>query len=95
MINKESHSIIKIFFFLTISFGIIMGLIFPLFSSFFVEYKNVSYVLLFHIICVVAGIFVGLTSFLIARFTIIKVIHNLYHEMSNLVTDEENTVKKD
>ncbi len=94
MFRKDSYSIIKFFFILSVGFGIVMGLIFPLFSSFFVDYKSENFLLLFRIICVVAGIFVGLTSFLIARLTIIKVIHQICGEMNNLVNDEIKPVNK-
>ncbi len=55
-------------------FGILMGIIFPLYSSIFVNFKSYKMKLFFIAGCVIAGIFVGAVSFLITKVTIIKKI---------------------
>lgn len=54
-----------------------MGLIFPIFSSFFTTYKDSTYKLPFSALCVCAGVIVGLISFSIGKITLIPAIQTL------------------
>ncbi len=69
-------SIKKKFFMATLSFGIIMGLIFPVYASFFVDFHSGMFGF-FLAGCIGAGLFVGLFSFFLANFIIFKVFRNM------------------
>jgi methyl-accepting chemotaxis protein len=82
----NSKSIIKKYLLLSLAFGIIMGLVFPVFASFFTTYKQASYFLPFCILCIMAGIIVGGVSFYIGKVTLISAIKSLndkFYLMSN------------
>lgn len=79
-----NSSIIRKNFILSLAFGILMGIVFPLYASFFVEYENLSKQIIFISGCIVAGIIVGLSAFLITKFTIIKVVKKLAVEMDHI-----------
>lgn len=69
-------SIIKRYLFLSVGCGILMGAIFPIFANFFTTYRSNAYIIPFCILCILAGIFVGLISFFIGRITLISAIKN-------------------
>jgi methyl-accepting chemotaxis protein len=75
-------SIIRRYFILTMAFGVTMGLIFPFYAGLFtsIEVGLKSY--LFNAGCIAAGIMVGLFSYTICRFTIIKSVT----EISDVIT---------
>lgn len=75
---------IRRFLFLSLGFGILMGIIFPIFTSFFMEYKNEEGKLIFIVLCIVAGILVGLVAYFIAHLTIIKSIRTMYKHFNNI-----------
>jgi methyl-accepting chemotaxis protein len=81
---------IRKFLFLSLGFGLIMGLVFPIFASFFTEYKNKECQIIFIISCIIAGITVGLVSYLIANITIIKSIKMLYKHFDNISDGDLN-----
>ena len=61
-----------------------MGIIFPFYAHFFVVYKSSSLQQLFIIGSIPAGIAVGITAFLITRFTILHVIKMVSKEMESI-----------
>ncbi|MCD6121766.1 MAG: hypothetical protein J7K04_08010, partial [Spirochaetales bacterium] len=77
-------NIVRLNFLLSIGFGIIVGIIFPFYAHFFVVYKSSSLQQLFIIGSISAGIAVGITAFLITRFTILHVIKMVSKEMESI-----------
>lgn len=63
---------------MSLTTGIIMGAIFPIFASFFTNYKAPGYRVPFAILCILAGSFVGIISFLIGKITLIKAIKKFF-----------------
>lgn len=79
-----TNSIIKRYFIFCIGSGIMMGLIFPPFASLFTTYKKESFFLPFTALCVVAGIIVGIMSYFIGKFTLIRSIRNIIHHFETI-----------
>lgn len=74
-------------------FGLIMGIVFPLFASFFVVYKDDRSRVVFSVLCIIAGLVVGVTSFLITRQTIIKVIRDIDQQMKKIVSGKGDSTE--
>ncbi|HAN09767.1 MAG TPA: hypothetical protein DCP90_04045 [Clostridiales bacterium] len=68
---------IRNFLISSIFFGFVVGIIFPYYSVLFTNYKDPSLELPFAISCCVAGISIGIMSYAIANFTIIKSVKRL------------------
>jgi len=64
-------SILRNILFAFLGFGILMGIIFPFYASFFVEYKEGLYVW-FAIGCLVAGIIIGIINYYLLNFLLIN-----------------------
>jgi methyl-accepting chemotaxis protein len=64
-------SILRNILFAFLSFGILMGIIFPFYASFFVEYKEGLYIW-FAIGCLVAGIIMGVFNYYLLNFLLIS-----------------------
>lgn len=62
-----------------------MGLVFPIYASFFVNFKSPSMRLFFIAGCIAAGIFVGFFGFFITRMTIIRTLRELNRQMQTIV----------
>ncbi len=85
-----------------VSFGIGMGIVFPIFASFFVDVKD-GYGIIFDISCVVAGIVVGLSGFYITKITILKQLSNMSfvvkkiesEDLTSKIEDESILLSKD
>ena len=75
--NIKSKSVIKRYFFLSILFGILMGIVFPFYSEIFVTYKSNLLRLYYFGSCIIAGIFVGFFAFYIGKLTILKFFSSL------------------
>lgn len=87
---------IRKFLVLSLGFGILMGLIFPIYASIFTEYKSEACKIPFIISCVLAGVAVGLVSYFIAYMTLIKSIKILYiyfNKISNGHLDGQISIK--
>lgn len=69
---------IKKYIVFSLLFGGIIGVIFPFFTIIFMNYKEKSYMIPFTILCILAGIIVGIMSVVIAKFTLINSIKKLY-----------------
>jgi len=87
-------SIIRNYFLLSISFGIMMGLVFPVYAGFFVEYKTPDLKIIFIAGCVAAGIIVGLFSFFIGNISIIKIIKTISNRMNDISTNNGDLTQK-
>lgn len=68
---------IRKFLLISVGFGVVIGLIFPLFASIFTEYKSAELKTLFIISCIAAGIMVGVASYIVANFTLIASLKTL------------------
>lgn len=68
---KNKASILKKLRFYMISFGILMGFIFPFYANFFVHFKEGMFVF-FVIGSIIAGITVGVVSFLFVKIILLK-----------------------
>jgi len=66
--------IVLTYFLVSLGFGIVMGLVFPVYAGFFVDFRSDLHRLIFTSGCIGAGIVVGLFSFLIGRVTVLRVI---------------------
>ena len=64
-------------------FGLVMGIVFPVFSSLFVKVIP-KYDIVFKISCIAAGLIVGLSSFFIVKMTILKQLKNMAKIVANI-----------
>jgi len=77
-------SIIRLNCFLSLGFGVIMGILFPVYAGFFVEYKSPRSQVIFTAGCLLAGILVGVCAFLINRGTVISLIRKVVKHVESL-----------
>ncbi len=91
---KIGKSIVRRNFFLSVGFGVVVGIIFPVYAGLFVKYKSHSLQHIFVLSCVLAGICVGFISFFITRVTILCVIDTLSREMGNIAEGEADLTKR-
>lgn len=70
----RDRRIVRRYLALSLGFGLAMGLAFPVYASFFVEYKSGLGRLVFVAGCAAAGILVGAGSFLIGKATILRAV---------------------
>lgn len=87
----NKRSIIKKYLYLSMLSGIIMGIIFPFFTLIFVNFKSRSIFALFFLSCILAGIIVGVISFLIGKTTLIKAVKELKKNFSNVRDGDLNS----
>jgi len=80
----SSKSIIGLNFTLSLIFGLLMGILFPLYASFFVEYKSPVAKIVFIAGCLIAGILVGFGAYFITSKTILKVIRRVVQSIKAL-----------
>jgi methyl-accepting chemotaxis protein len=69
---------------LSVGFGILMGIVFPLYANLFVTFKNTLLLIIFAVGCIIAGIIVGFGAFLITRLTILKVVKSVSSELREI-----------
>lgn len=81
-------SIVKFYLLLSLGFGILMGIVFPFYASFFVKYSSASLEVFFKIGCIVAGILVGLFSFIIGKITILKLLKKVSNELEEMASEQ-------
>lgn len=87
--NSAHSSIIFRFYVYSVLFGILMGIIFPLYANIFIaEWESSGMRYFFIAGCITAGIFVGAFSCIIFRLTILKIIRDLSCQFSKLTRDE-------
>lgn len=90
---SKSKSIIKKYLVLSILSGAVMGLIFPFIASIFTTYKQPSASIYFIVSCVVAGVIVGLISFLIGKITVISTLKEINNNLIKIVNNGDLTSK--
>ncbi|MCG3084063.1 MULTISPECIES: methyl-accepting chemotaxis protein [unclassified Anoxybacillus] len=73
------------FLLISIGTGVMMGLAFPIVASFFTIYKHPSYATYFTLLCVGAGIIVGLTSFFVGKVTLIRAMKEMNKQFETIV----------
>ncbi|WP_461200492.1 methyl-accepting chemotaxis protein [Anoxybacillus sp. TBDG-1] len=71
--------------------GIAMGLAFPIIASFFTVYKHPSYATYFTLLCIGAGIIVGLISFFIGKVTFIRAMKEMNKQFETIVQNGDFT----
>jgi len=69
-------SILRNILFAYLSFGILMGIIFPFYADFFVDWKEGMYVW-FVIGCLIAGIMMGIFTYIIMKIVLVKKLENI------------------
>jgi methyl-accepting chemotaxis protein len=81
---KTHRSIIRLNFYLSLGFGLLMGIIFPVYAGFFVSFNTPLAMLIFIVGCLIAGVMVGLGAYLITKQTILKVIRSVVEEIREI-----------
>lgn len=84
---NKMKNIVKKDLLLSILFGIAMGIVFPLYSILFVNFKSTVHSYIFTIGCMAAGFIVGIFSFFITKWTILKYIIRISDELKNINGD--------
>ena len=87
-------SVVKRFFFFSIGFGFLLGIVFPIFAGIFVNFKSRSMMFLFGGSCVVAGLMVGFVSFSIGKSTILAVVGRVSRELRFIYEREGDLTKR-
>ncbi len=95
-------SFTQVLFVSMLSFGIVMGVIFPYFAQLFVHVIP-KYNIIFKSSCMAAGIIVGLSSFAIVKLTILKQLKNMVgvvkkmenKDISTKISNEKLLLSKD
>ncbi len=72
----KPNSILRQLFFSFIAFGLIMGLVFPLFAQMFVHWKEGMFIW-FAVSCLVAGLVIGLLNYSIMKKVLLSKLHVL------------------
>ena len=85
-------SLIRKYMYSTNLFGVLMGLIFPLYASFFVNYKTGIHKLIFIIGAILAGIAVGGFSYYLTKKIILSVIKEIASKFENLANNNDLSV---
>lgn len=67
-------SILRNYLFLSLLFGILMGVLFRLITPFFVSFHSEVLEVSFTVLCIIAGLFVGLFSYFIGKQSLLKTI---------------------
>jgi methyl-accepting chemotaxis protein len=79
---------IRTFLLISVGVGFIMGVIFPLFASIFTIYKNENSKMLFTISCILAGLTVGIISYMVAKVTLISSIEKMYIHFQHITNGD-------
>lgn len=87
-------SVIRTNLYLSIGFGILIGIIFPFYAALFVSFKTEQLKWIFSLSCIGAGIIVGLVAFFITRGTIIKVVNSLSGDLQKIAKGEGDLTRK-
>ncbi len=87
-------SFTRVLFLSMFSFGLLMGVVFPPFSSLFVKVVP-KYSLIFKASCMAAGIIVGLSSFWIVKITVLKQLKNMAKIVAKIEQKDISTIIED
>lgn len=85
---KKKKSILRANLLLSIGFGMCMGVVFPLYSLVFVEFKSPLMGVFFTAGCIVAGFLVGIVAWLINTRTIVRMAKRLNAVMDGIPRGE-------
>ena len=72
-----------------LGFGLAMGLIFPIYADFFVEWKP-GLKIWFVVGCIIAGIILGISNFLILRQIMLRPMNRI-SEVANQISNKDVT----
>jgi diguanylate cyclase (GGDEF)-like protein len=79
---------------LMLGFGVLIGVLFPFFSDVVLALpKSKVYTTVFFVVCIIAGIIVGVIGFLIIKITIIKRLANLKDKINIISTNIQNYIE--
>lgn len=82
--TRTVTSIVRRNLILSLGFGVLMGLVFPLYAELFAEFPDATNKELFSAGCILAGILVGLISFLISKVTVVRIVGKVADEMQSV-----------
>lgn len=80
-------SILRNMFLAFISFGFVMGVIFPVFAHFFVEWKQ-GMLVWFILSCIIAGISIGLINFWLLNKMLLRRLQRI-GEVANAISNND------
>lgn len=83
-LGNVKKSIIRRYRYMSMGFGVTMGLIFPFFAAIFTTYRVNWYIIPFTLSCILAGIIVGAFSFYIGKVTILKTIRQIQEKLHEI-----------
>ena len=81
---ERNQRIVFFYFIFSLAFGLAMGIVFPIYAGFFVDFKSPVHQLIFTSGCIVAGVVVGLASFAIGKATVLRVIRLISRRFQEL-----------
>lgn len=70
-------------------FGLIMGLVFPVYAEFFTTYTE-GMRFYFKLGCVVAGLMVGVFNYFLTRWIVLKPLFTIIHQMATIAENEND-----
>lgn len=82
--EPQNRRIVFHYFAFSLAFGVVMGLVFPIYAGFFVVFKSAAHRAIFTAGCVVAGVAVGLFGFLIGNATVLSVVREIARRLGDL-----------
>lgn len=85
---SKNQRIVFLYLVSSLVFGLFMGLLFPVYASFFVTFKSLASRDVFAAGCVGAGILVGVVSFMIGKGTILSAISRVTCRLTELCEAE-------
>ncbi len=88
MAESGDRRIVFRYFIYSLGFGLLMGVAFPVYAAFFVVYPTPRARLIFTGGSVLAGILVGLASYLIGKLTILRIIDSVADRLGELSRSE-------
>lgn len=91
---RRNQRIVFRYLVLSLAFGVLAGLVFPVYAGFFVTYRSERLQLAFTLGCIAAGLAVGLVSFLIGRFTVLAVVKEMSRRLGDL-SEHEGDLTRD
>ena len=96
--NMKKKSILRTLRFYMVSFGILMGFVFPVYASFFVIWKKGAFVYFFAG-CILAGITVGAVSYFFVKVILIRPLNKISDQATDIknrnISEQINIVSND
>ncbi len=85
-------SLIRKYMYSTNLFGVLMGVVFPIYASFFVNYKSSTHKVIFIVGAILAGIAVGGFSYYLTKKIILSVIKDITSKFEDLANNNDLSV---